>query len=455
MSAQLHGLAPDGSVGYRLVFPTRTPDDVPRLSPPLDATGYQGHYSLNPFQAPYDIRLVDGQTYRVVWIGASREVIPPKPDGTIPGLHFFLTSSVEPVGVEAELASGESRLTHIPTETERLRKTLATALPVLQELMTCLTVLADSVRKVGELRSTPSHSEILADTRAEQTDSQKSNEAEAESRPASHSTSESETATESVLPKETLLEPMGVSLQAASAPESADPPPQQETARCWDAHPMSPEDRQRVIRLALDEDKMTILCRQCFIRTDVGAPSDLPVDSAYVPKAEDAKEMASLETEPVLWAAVSELYLALGQAPVANPTGEYQQPKHIPPLRDFEKQRVRSAFRSSEQRAYFEHLLRHRTAIRLCGEIPPLPKSRGGLNREARRDLEHFFKDSRTSALMTALIQQKWDAEKPAVPRESLLIPSMLALRGRSPFDKTHSNAPSLDRDEPPSSPFT
>lgn len=218
---------------------------------------------------------------------------------------------------------------------------------------------------------------------------------------------------------------------------------------------MSTEERQRVIRLALDEDKMTILCRKCFIRTDVGAPSDLPVDSTYVPKAEDAKEMALLEAEPVLWAAASELYLALGQAPLANPTGEYQQPKHIPPLRDFEKQRVRTAFHSSEQRAYFEHLLRHRTAIRLCGEIPPLPTSRGGLNREARRDLEHFFKDSRTSALMTALIQQKWDAEKPAVPRESLPIPSMLALRGRSPFDKTYSNAHSLDRDEPPSSPFT
>ena len=43
MAAQLNGLAPEGAVGYRLVLPTRTPDDVPRLSPPLDATGSQGH----------------------------------------------------------------------------------------------------------------------------------------------------------------------------------------------------------------------------------------------------------------------------------------------------------------------------------------------------------------------------------------------------------------------------
>ena len=92
MAAQLNGLAPEGAVGYRLVLPTRTPDDIPRLSPPLDATGYQGHYSLCPFQAPYDIRLNDGQTYRVVWIGASGEVLPLKPDGTIPGLLFFLTA---------------------------------------------------------------------------------------------------------------------------------------------------------------------------------------------------------------------------------------------------------------------------------------------------------------------------------------------------------------------------
>jgi hypothetical protein len=49
MSEQFHSLAPEGFVGYRLVLPARTPDDVPRLSPPLDATGYQGHYSLRPF----------------------------------------------------------------------------------------------------------------------------------------------------------------------------------------------------------------------------------------------------------------------------------------------------------------------------------------------------------------------------------------------------------------------
>jgi len=153
-------------------------DEVPRLSPPLDATGYQSHYSLSPFQAPYDIRLMDGQTYRVVWTGVSGEVIPPKPNGTIPGLHFFLTSSASPVGIEAEDSScdsaptdgtksinSESRVaathteavqkreltpvldarlsTHNLTVTERLTKAMATVLPALQELRTCLTIVAD------------------------------------------------------------------------------------------------------------------------------------------------------------------------------------------------------------------------------------------------------------------------------------------------------------------------
>ena len=108
MSEQLMGLAPEGALGYRLMIPTSTPDDMLRMSPPLDATGYQGHYSLCPFQAPYDIRLMDGQIYRVVWTGASGEVIPPKTDGAIPGLHFFLTSSASSVRAEAESPASDS-----------------------------------------------------------------------------------------------------------------------------------------------------------------------------------------------------------------------------------------------------------------------------------------------------------------------------------------------------------
>ena len=50
-------------------------------------------------------------------------------------------------------------------------------------------------------------------------------------------------------------------------------------------------------------------------------------------------------------------------------------------------------------------------------------------NREARRELEQFFRDTRTSALMTALLEQVWEAEEKAVQQDSVLSPSLLALR--------------------------
>ncbi len=464
MAEQLRGLAPEGAVGYRLVLQTRTLDEVLRLSPPLDATGYQGHYSLSPFQAPYDIRLMDGQTYRVVWTGVSGEVIPPKPNGTIPNLHFFLTSSTSPVGIEAEDSSCDSpsadgtepvnpdtivagtetkadqkreltpildaRLsTHNLTVTERLTKAMATVLPALQELLTCLTIVADWTKKVGELSGTPSPSEAATDTSAEHAVPQESVVQESVSPQESVTMRESVAESEPTPQSETPSDGTGVPPQATSAQATADPPPQAEFAQHWDAEPMSAEEKQQVIRLALDEDKMTLICREIFIRSQSGETHHPPMDSTYVPKAEDAKELASIEGKPVIWGAVSELYQALSSAPRANPSGEYQQPNHISSLRDFEKQRVRIAFRSSEQRAHFEYLIRRRCAIRLGREIPQPPKSTSGFNREARRELEQFFRDTRTSALMTALLEQVWEAEEKTVQKDSVLSPSLLALR--------------------------
>ena len=466
MAEQLRGLAPEGAVGYRLVLQTLTIDDVPRLSPPLDATGYQGHYSLSPFQAPYDIRLMDGQTYRVVWTGVSGEVIPPKPNGTIPGLHFFLTSSASPVGMEAETAScdsastdgtksinSESRVaathteavqqrewtpvldarlsTHNLTVTERLTKAMATVLPALQELLTCLTIVADWTKKVGELSGTPSPSEVATDTSAEHAVPQESIVQESVSPQESVTTRESVAESEPPPQSEAPMDGIGVPPQATSAQATADPPAQAEFAHPWDADPMSAEERQQVIRLALDEDKVSVLYRGLIIRSHVGDHLDPPTESTYVPKADDAREIASIEGRPVIWGAVIDLYQELIDAPLANPSGEYQQPRHIPSLRDFEKQKVRSAFRSTEQKAHFVYLLKRRNAIRLNREIPPPPKSTSGLNREARRELEQFFRDTRTSALMSALIEQDLEAKEKAVQKDFVLSPTLLALRDR------------------------
>ena len=443
MAEQLTGLAPEGALGYRLVIPTRTLDDMPRLSPPLDATGHQGHYSLCPFQAPYDIRLMDGQTYRVVWIGASGEIISPKTDGTIPGLHFFLTSSVASVRTQAESSSCDSastgtesvkterspsapqtevdaqrdvtpvldskQLAHYLTLTERLTEALAEAIPALAELRACLA----ASRQLAVLESGPASG--IANAAPHEPAAQESSAPSESVAPP-----QSVTASESKQQNETPGEVKGVPLQATSAEVNADPPPQRALVASWDHRPLSAEEKQLVIRVALNEDKMTVLCRELRIGSRVGDSSDPPIDS-YVPKAEDVREIASIAGTPVILMAVSELYQELLKAPLANPGGEYQQPRHIPPLSDFAKQRVRTAFCSTEQRAHFEYLMRRRNAIWLRRETPSHPKSTSGFNREARRELEQFFRDTRTSALMTALLKQEWEAGKTTIREESFL----------------------------------
>ncbi len=321
--------------------------------------------------------------------------------------------------------------THNLTVTERLTKAMATVLPALQELLTCLTMISDWTEKIRELSRTPSPSEVAIATAAEHAVSQESIVQESVSPQETVTTRESVAESEPTPQSETPSAGIGVAPQVTSAQLTADPRPQAEVAQHWDAHPISEEEKQQVIRLALDEDKMTLIFRELRIGSTADDSSASPIEATYVPKAEDVREIASIEGKPMLLMAVSELYQELNRAPHANPSGEYQQPRHIPSLGDFERQRVRTAFRSTEQRAHFEYLMRRRNAIRLQREIPPQPKSTCGFNREARRELEQFFRDTRTSALMTALIEQDWEAEKKTVKKDSLQSPSLLALRGR------------------------
>ena len=416
MTDQLRGLAPEGAVGYRLVLPTRSPDDVPRLSPPLDATGSQGYYSLSPFQAPYDIRLIDGQTYRVVWIGASGEVLPPKPDGTIPGLHFFLTSGAVAAGMEAASDPRDSQSAHSQTETERLTRALATALPALRELLTCLTALA------------------AKQTAADQAASEESvSLTQEESAPPPESVASSESITASELPttSEISAERIGVLPEptvenVTTDPPSAAPPDAQEH---WDSQLMNEDERQWVMRWALDEDKVTLLFRELLRRTK-GVDSHHPAtDNTYIPRAEDVKELAMIEGNFAIAAATVELHKELMGAPLVNPTGEYPQPRHIPPLGDFEKQRVLAAFRSPEQRAHFAYLLSRRNAFRVGVALTPQPKAPSGFNREMRRKLEKLFEDTRATALLAALLQPEWTKAETSVKKDAALPPSLLALR--------------------------
>lgn len=112
MEQQLLAQAPTGAVAYRLVLPPSKGETAPRFSPPIDLSGRMGSWSLTPFQPPDDIHLFDGQMYRVLWISADGDIIPPKQDGVLPGLRFVLG----PVDPEAT-ADIDRRDGGSPTET--------------------------------------------------------------------------------------------------------------------------------------------------------------------------------------------------------------------------------------------------------------------------------------------------------------------------------------------------
>jgi hypothetical protein len=231
-----------------------------------------------------------------------------------------------------------SQSAHNRTVTERLTKAMATVLPALQELLSCLTIVAHWTEKVREPSDTPSRSEVATATVAKHSVPQESVVQESELPQESVTTRYSVAESEPTPQIETPSAGIGVAPQVTSAQLTADPRPQAEVAQQWDAHPISEEEEQQVIRLALDEDKMTLIFRELRIGSNVDDSSDPPIESTYVPKAEDVREIASFEGNPVILMAVSELYQELNRAPHANPSGEYQQPRHIPSLRDFERQ---------------------------------------------------------------------------------------------------------------------
>ena len=191
---------------------------------------------------------------------------------------------------------------------------------------------------------------------------------------------------------------------------------------------MSEEERQWVMRWALDEDKVTLLFRELLRRAKGVDSRDAATDPTYIPRAEDVKELAMIEGNFALAAATAELHKELMRAPLANPTGEYSQPRHIPSLGDFEMQRVFAAFRSPEQRAHFEYLLSRRNALRVGVALTPQPKAPSGFNREMRRKLEKLFADTRATALMAALLQPEWTKAETSVRKDSAIPPSLLAL---------------------------
>ena len=115
MEQQLLLQAPDGATAYRLVLPPFHGERLPRFSPPIDEKGQIRSYSLSPFEQPDDILLFDGQMYRVRWIGANGQLLPPKQNGSLPGLRFWLGPQEPTVGASAIRESTAPAKAHEPS----------------------------------------------------------------------------------------------------------------------------------------------------------------------------------------------------------------------------------------------------------------------------------------------------------------------------------------------------
>lgn len=94
MEQQVLSLAPPKAVGYRLVLGVDRVLNLPVMVPD------NGAWTLMPFAAPSDLRLVSGQVYRIVWVDRHGEQVRPLELEPSPALHFFLGQPDSEITVE-------------------------------------------------------------------------------------------------------------------------------------------------------------------------------------------------------------------------------------------------------------------------------------------------------------------------------------------------------------------
>lgn len=102
--------APAGAVGYRLVLPARSLTASPPIAPGPDAWGAPRFWRLTPFQLPDDLRLRDGHLYRILWVDAHGELLPPAGTRQLPALHFFLGPPDSPASQKARQARQDAAI---------------------------------------------------------------------------------------------------------------------------------------------------------------------------------------------------------------------------------------------------------------------------------------------------------------------------------------------------------
>ena len=84
LEQQVQSQAPPRAVRYRLVVGVEQKFQNVVIAPEDSA------WNLMPFQAPDDLRLVSGHTYRIVWIDGDGNTVRPLEWAPTPSLHFFL-----------------------------------------------------------------------------------------------------------------------------------------------------------------------------------------------------------------------------------------------------------------------------------------------------------------------------------------------------------------------------
>lgn len=84
LEQQVQSQAPPRAVRYRLVVGVEQKFQNVVIAPEDSA------WNLMPFQAPDDLRLVSGHTYRIVWIDGDGNTVRPLEWAATPSLHFFL-----------------------------------------------------------------------------------------------------------------------------------------------------------------------------------------------------------------------------------------------------------------------------------------------------------------------------------------------------------------------------
>lgn len=84
LEQQVFSQAPPGAVRYRLVLGVEQKSHREVMAPENSA------WNLMPFEAPDDLRLLHGCTYRIVWLDRDGDSVRPLEWVPIPSLHFFL-----------------------------------------------------------------------------------------------------------------------------------------------------------------------------------------------------------------------------------------------------------------------------------------------------------------------------------------------------------------------------